>query len=142
MANNKEVENDENVELLDEDEIITLTDDEGKPVDFYEVACIEYQGDFYALLQPVEPLEGLGEDEALIFKVSEEDEDNDIFEPVTDESILDAVFNEYLKALAEAEDDCCDCDCDECGHGDCDCEHDHDDKDCDCGCGHHHCKHE
>ena len=129
---NKEVKNDENVELIDEEEIITLSDDEGKPVDFYEVACIEYQGEFYALLQPVEPLEGLADDEALIFKVTEEDEDTDVFEPVHDESVLDAVFNEYLKALAEAEEGCCDCD--ECNHGDCDC----DDGDCDCGHHHHH----
>lgn len=135
MANN-EVKNDDSVELIDEDEIITLTDDEGKPVDFYEVACIEYQGEFYALLQPVEPLEGLGDDEALIFKVREEDEDNDVFEPVLDENILDAVFNEYLNAIAEAEAGCCDCD--ECAHGD-HCDHDHDcEDDCDCGCGHHH----
>ena len=153
-------ENNENedVELID-DEVITLTDDNGKPVDFYEVACIEYQGEFYALLQPVEPMEGLEEDEALIFKVREEDEENDVFEPVTDESVLDAVFNEYLKALEENADDC-DCCCDHehahdgcCGHdgdregGCCDhehghshegcCGHGHDsDRDHDCGCEH------
>ena len=124
--------NNEEVELLDEDEVITLYDDDNKPVKFYEVACVEYQGEFYALMQPVEPMEGLGEDEALIFKVREEDEDNDVFEPVTDERVLDAVFDEYLKAAAEAADDC-DCGCD-CG---CDHEHHHhDDCDCDCGCEH------
>ena len=122
-------QNEKDVEVFDEDEVITLTDDEGNPVDFYEVACIEYKGEFYALMQPVEPMEGLGEDEALIFKVREEDEDNDVFEPVFDEAILDAVFNEYLNAMAEAEG--CDCDCEDCGD---DCHH----HDCDCGCGHHH----
>ena len=57
------------------------------------------------------------------------------FEPVTDESILDAVFNEYLKAEAEFCDecDCGECDCDECGH-----EHHHHD---DCGCGECDCEH-
>lgn len=133
MAENKNGD----VELIDEDEIITLYDDDNNPVKFYEVACIEYQGEFYALMQPVEPMEGLGEDEALIFKVREEDEDNDVFEPVTDESVLDAVFNEYLNAMADAEDGCgcgCGCDCDD----DCGCEHEHDD-DCGCGCG---CKHD
>jgi len=125
------------VEIIDEDEVITLYDDDGKPVKFSEVACIEYQGEFYALMQPVEPMEGLGEDEALIFKVREEDEDNDVFEPVTDESVLDAVFDEYLKALAEAEDgcECGECDCDHCDGDDCGhC----DDDGCDCGCEHHH----
>ncbi len=140
MAEDKEQE----VELIDEDEVITLYDDDNNPVKFYEVACIEYQGEFYALMQPVEPMEGLGEDEALIFKVREEDEDNDVFEPVTDESVLEAVFNEYLNAVAEAEDSCdcdCDCGCEEHGHGEqchhehgknCDHEHKHG-KDCDHG---------
>lgn len=118
MAENQE----ENVELIDE-EVITLYDDNNNPVDFNEVAVIEYQGDFYALLQPVEPMEGLGEDEAIIFKIVQKDDETDEFEPVTDESVLDAVFNEYLKAEAEFADEC-DCDCDECHH-----EHHHD---CDC----------
>ncbi len=134
----------QDVELLDEDEIITLYDDDNKPVKFYEVACVEYQGEFYALMQPVEPMEGLGEDEALIFKVREEDEDNDVFEPVTDERVLDAVFDEYLKAAAEAADECgcgcgcehdCDCDCD---GDDCDCGDRHHGVDGECGCG---CEH-
>lgn len=130
MAENQ----DENVELID-DEVITLYDDNNNPVDFTEVAVIEYQGEFYALLQPVEPMEGLEEDEAIIFKVNQKDDDTDEFEPVTDESILDAVFNEYLKAEAEFCDDCdCgECDCDECGH-----EHHHHD---DCGCGECDCEH-
>ncbi len=126
----------QDVELLDEDEIITLYDDDNKPVKFYEVACVEYQGEFYALMQPVEPMEGLGEDEALIFKVREEDEDNDVFEPVTDERVLDAVFDEYLKAAAEAADECgCGCGCEHDCDGDCDCDCDGDD--CDCGDHHH-----
>lgn len=134
MAENTE----KDVELIDDDdEIIILYDDDNKPVKFFEVACIEYKGEFYALMQPVEPMEGLGEDEALIFKVREEDEDNDVFEPVTDESVLDAVFNEYLNAVAEADGCGCGCgcgdeDCEECDHDGCD-EHG-----CDCGCGHHH----
>ena len=129
MAENHE----QDVELLDEDEVITLEDDEGNLVDFYQGAVVEYQGDFYALLQPAEPTEGIADDEALIFKVTEADEENDNFEPVLDEKILEAVFNEYLKAEAEY----CDChgECD----GDCDCD-DCGDDDCDCGCcGHDHC---
>lgn len=144
MAENKNAD----VELIDEDEVITLYDDDNKPVKFYEVAVIEYASEYYALMQPVEPMEGLGEDEALIFKIRAEDDDTDVFEPVTDESVLEAVFDEYLKAVADSDDCCCDgdvnewerscgCDCG-CEHESCDekdeCEHD----DCDCGCGHEH----
>ncbi len=137
MANEEE----KNVELID-DETITLYDDDGKPVKFCEVACVEYQGEFYAFLQPVEKMEGVEEDDAFIFKVREEDEETDVFEPVTDDSIREAVFNEYLNAVAEAESGCdcdCDCDCDHdcCDDDECDCdrEHGHDGR-CGCGCEH------
>ena len=119
----------ENVELIDDD-IITLYDDDNKPVEFYQVACVEYEDEFYALLQPVEPMEGLGEDEALIFRlVEQEDGESDLFVPVEDEELLNAVFDEYLRASADEE---CGCGCHDCGDG-CDC-----DGDCDCdhdGCG-------
>lgn len=137
MANEEE----KNVELID-DETITLYDDDGKPVKFCEVACVEYQGEFYAFLQPVEKMEGVEEDDAFIFKVREEDEETDVFEPVTDDSIREAVFNEYLNAVAEAESGCdcdCNCDCDHdcCDDDECDCdrEHGHDGR-CGCGCEH------
>ena len=119
----------ENVELIDDD-IITLYDDNNKPVEFYQVACVEYEDEFYALLQPVEPMEGLGEDEALIFKlVEQEDDDSDLFVPVEDEELLNAVFDEYLRAVA---DDACGCGCHDCDcDGDCDCDHDGC-GDCDC----------
>ena len=150
-------EKEENVELID-DEVITLYDENNNPVDFDEVAVIEYSGDFYALLQPVEPMEGLGEDEAIIFKIVQKDDETDEFEPVTDDGVLDAVFNEYLKMEAQFADECgCDCDCD-CHHGDgdCDCHHGeegeckHEGKgeckhggdgegDGECGCGKHGC---
>lgn len=129
MAENQ----DQNVEIIDE-EVITLYDDNNNAVDFNEVAVVEYDGDFYALLQPVEPMEGLGEDEAIIFKIVQKDDETDEFEPVTDEAVLDAVFNEYLKAEAEFADGCDCCDCDDCHHDHDACEHDG----CDCGCDHHH----
>lgn len=120
---------DDNVELIDGEEVFTLYDENNNPVDFNVVATVEYQGEFYALMQPVEPMDDLGEDEALIFKVVQKNDEEDEFIPVTDENVLDAVFNEYLKAEAEFADGCdCDCDCDDCDEGS-----DH----CDCGCGCH-----
>ena len=116
----------ENVELIDE-EVITLYDDKDQPVDFHEVACVEYEEEYYALLQPVKPMDGLAEDEALIFKLVEQpDGESDLFVPVEDEAVLVAVFEEYLRAVADCE---CGCDC-----GDGECEHHH----CDCE----DCKHE
>lgn len=131
-------EDDKTVELIEDDEVITLYDDNNNPVDFYEVACVEYEDNYYALMQPVEPIEGIGEDEAIIFRLEEQDDDTDLFLPVDDESVLEAVFNEYIKAVSDDACGCghdhCDCgdDCD-CGEGECDCGEEG------CDCGHDHC---
>ena len=87
----------------DEDDIITLMTAEGEEVDFIEVAGIAYRGNFYAILQPVELLDGMEEDEALVFKVSRGKDGEDKFEIELDDTIIDAVFDEYNKLLDEAE---------------------------------------
>ena len=120
----------ENVEIMEDDEIVTLYDDNNEPVDFYEVACVEYKDDYYALLEPVEEMEGLEDGDVLIFKLEEQEDGTDLFMPVEDETLLNEVFDEYLKAVADHE---CDCGCEDCD-GKCDCEGEH--HDCDCGkCG-------
>ncbi len=87
----------------DDDDIITLLTASGEEVDFVEIAGIAYRGNFYAILQPVELLEGMEEDEALVFKVSRGKDGEDKFEIELDDAIIDAVFDEYNKLLDEAE---------------------------------------
>ena len=93
------------VDLLpeDSDDVITLYDEHNKPVPFYQIACVEFDDEFYALLQPVEKNIGVAEDEVVIFRLEEEDEENDLFLPVGDEKLLQKIFDEYLKAVADAE---------------------------------------
>lgn len=109
---------DEKVQLIDDEEIITLFDDDDNPMDFYEVAVVEYKDELYALLQPAEEIEGIGADEVVIFKIEEtEGEEDDFFYPVEDEAIQEAVFEEYLRATA----DDCDGECEGCdASADCD----------------------
>ena len=87
----------------DEDDVITLMTADGEEVDFVEIAGIAYRGNFYAILQPVELLDGMEEDEALVFKVSRGKEGEDKFEIELDDAVIDAVFEEYNKLLDEAE---------------------------------------
>ena len=86
-----------------EDDIITLLSADGEEVDFVEIAGIAYKGNFYAVLQPVELLEGMDEDEALVFKVTRGADGEDNFEIEMDDDIIDAVFEEYNRLLDEAE---------------------------------------
>lgn len=134
------MEEKKNVEIFADGTVIQLFDDENKPVDFYEIASIEYDGKFYELLQPVEPLEGIQEDEAVILEyVINEETDEKSFKPLFDENLLNRVFEEYLRELSD--DECgCGCGCDECDCDDetCDCDDEHVCQDGECDCKHHH----
>lgn len=124
----------DNVEIFDETSIVTLYDDKKNPVDFYEIACVELNDKFYELLQPTEPMEGLGDDEAIIFELKHGDtDDEDLFEPIDNEELLNEVFSEYVKAVTDLEGGCGCCGCEDCDD-ECDCEH----EDEECGCGHCH----
>lgn len=115
----------ENCEIFDEDETITLQDEQGNPIKFYEVACVEYESEYYVLLSPAEEVEGIAEDEVIVCKLEDQDDDTQLIVPLEDEELMQKVFDEYLKTASECDcDDCDDCDCDDC-HCDDDCEHDH-----------------
>ena len=86
-----------------DDDIVTLLSGDGEKIDFVEIAGIAYKGSFYAILQPVELLDGMDEDEALVFKVTRGKDGEDKFEIELDDGIIDAVFAEYNKLLDEAE---------------------------------------
>ena len=119
----------ENCEIFDEEDIITLQDEQGNPIKFIEVACVEYEEEFYVLLSPAEEVEGIGEDEVIICKLEDQDDETQLIVPVEDEELMQKVFDEYLRTADECG---CGCDCDD-DCDDCDCEHDHEGHCC-CGC--------
>ena len=125
----------DNVEIFDETSIVTLYDDEQHPVDFYEIAGVEYNDKLYELLQPTEPMEGLEDNEVIIFEVQQGvNEEESTFLPIGDEDLLNEVFAEYVKVVSDL-DGGCDC----CGCGDdCDCDDECEGETGECHCGHHH----
>lgn len=88
---------------LADDDTVTLMSADGEEIDFVEIAGIAHKGNFYAILQPVELLEGMAEDEALVFRVSRDEDGNDRFEIELDDEIIDAVFTEYNRLLDKVE---------------------------------------
>ena len=86
-----------------DDDIVTLLSATGEEIDFVEIAGIAHKGNFYAILQPVELLEGMADDEALVFKVSRGPDGEDKFEIELDDAIIDAVFTEYNRLLDSIE---------------------------------------
>lgn len=85
-----------------EDNIVTLLSDKGEEIDFIEIINIGYKGNFYTVLQPVLLLEGMSDDEALVFKVTKGTDGKERFEIELEEAIIDWIFQEYQKILSEA----------------------------------------
>ena len=90
-------------ELYMDDDKITLLAADGEEIEFNEIAGIAYRGNFYAILQPIVLLDGMGDNEALVFKVTRGDKGEDKFSIELDEDIIEAVFAEYNRLLDEAE---------------------------------------
>ena len=84
------------------DDIITLRSANGEDIDFIEIAGIAHEGKFYLIMQPVELLDGMDDDEALVFEVSRGEDGEDKFSIVTDDEILDIVFEKYNELLDKA----------------------------------------
>ncbi len=86
-----------------EDDIVELTTEDGKKLKFYFVGTIEYQGKNYSAFEPAEQIEGIEDDDLIIFELAGDDEETADLLPVEDDAVLDAVFQEFCKALEEDE---------------------------------------
>ena len=90
-------------QLLDEDneDPITLYDENDKAVRFDQVAIIPYKEKLYAILKPIDEMEGVNDDEAIVFLVEEDDDGDAELTIETDEPTAIKVFDEYYKLLDE-----------------------------------------
>lgn len=86
-----------------EDEIVELTTDDGKKLKFYVVGTIEYKGKNYSAFEPAEKIDGIEEDDLVIFELAGDDEENADLLPIEDEQLLDEVFEEFCRVLEEDE---------------------------------------
>lgn len=80
---------------------ITLINPMGEEIEFEEIAGIALNDKFYLILQPAKLLYDMNEDEALVFEVSESSDEQN-FNIVLEDEIIDEVFKEYYRLLSEA----------------------------------------
>ena len=76
------------------EEIVTLNGENGQKIDFYLDCELEYDGDFYQILRPVNDKMGLNPDEALVFSVEEVDGENS-YSLITDDDLLAEIEEVY-----------------------------------------------
>lgn len=89
--------------LLDaeDDQPIVLFDEKDNEVEFDQVALIPHKSKVYAILKPITPMEGVADDEAIVFALMEDENGEDLLSIETDEETINAVFEAYYKLLEE-----------------------------------------
>ena len=86
-----------------DEETVVLTTDTGEQLKFYLVGTIEYKGKTYSAFEPAEEVEGLEEDDLVIFELSGDDEESAELLPIEDDALLDEVFQEFCRVMEEDE---------------------------------------
>lgn len=95
---NNEIENELDEFDEENENYITLTDDNGEDVSFEILDTVEYKERLFAVLLPFES----EEDEVVILEIlPAEDPEYDDFVSVEDENLLNEVFEEFKKAHAD-----------------------------------------
>ena len=88
------------MEDLKSDTIITLTGENGEPVDFDLLLVFDHEGKKYAAMMPLGSIEGVGEDEVVILEVKHHGQE-EIFDPIESPVLLSEIFDEFQRLYEE-----------------------------------------
>ncbi len=108
-----EKDSQDKVESFDEsdemdDDIVVITDEEGKSYNCMVLAVMEVDGREYAMLSPVEGLEGEeGDDVELFLFTYDQDEENDqeTFGPIDDDATYEKVREAFAELMEQSDED-------------------------------------
>ena len=92
--------------LLDEKNTapIYMVDENGRQLKFDQVAVIPYgEDELYCILKPITKIEGVADDEAIVFRVEEDKDGNAILRVEENEEIAISIFDQYYNLGEEAE---------------------------------------
>ena len=89
----------------EEPDIVELTDENGKVMKFYHIGTIEFKNAYYAAFQAAEEIEGVDEDELIIFEVADGEEEESELLPIEDQDLLDEVYEEFCRVLDEEDEE-------------------------------------
>ena len=91
--------------LLDEKNTapIFMLDEKGNQIEFEQVAVIPYgEDDLYCILKPITKIEGINDDEAVVFLVTEDENGESILKVEDREEVAISVFDQYYNLIEEA----------------------------------------
>ncbi len=91
--------------LLDDEnkEPICLVGDDGRAINFEQVAVIPHEKngkiEIFAVLAPIDKIEGMEDNEAIVFRVDTNEEGESVLAIEEDEPLALVVFDKYLNLL-------------------------------------------
>ncbi len=94
--------------LLDQEnrDPIVLQDENGRQISFEQVAIIPYDVDkdrkLYVVLKPIDKVEGIADDEAVVFVCEQDKQGNTVLRVEENEEVAISVFDKYYDLLEEA----------------------------------------
>lgn len=89
------------IKLTEEDEVVTLVDEEGAEHDFTVIDIIEVKGAEYAIMLPVDE----ENNEAIILKFSKDEDDNELLVDIEDDEEWEKVSDAWEEMIAEEEEE-------------------------------------
>lgn len=86
--------------MTQEDEVLTLTDEEGNEHEFSVIDIIEMDGSEYAILLPLEGGED-DQDEAIILRIDSDDDGNEVLVDIEDDEEWEKVADSWASMVEE-----------------------------------------
>ncbi|MBQ8425519.1 MAG: DUF1292 domain-containing protein [Clostridia bacterium] len=84
---------------------IYLYSEKGEMIGFEQIALIPLKADTYAILKPIKPIDGVGEDEGLVFEIKADKNGNEYLKLVVSENVIDDVFEVYDRLCEEEQEE-------------------------------------
>ena len=88
---------------MEMDNIIELFDENDNPVRFEHIMTLQFEGEDYVLLAPVDPTEDMEEDEVLVLRIDNDDNGEEIYVSVDDDELVQKVFEKYQEIVESEE---------------------------------------
>ncbi len=89
--------------LLDENNTdpIVVIDEKGRQIAFEQIAIIPRDETIYCVLKPIDEINGVADDEGIVFKVDKNEAGESILRVETDELIAMEIFDQYYDLIDE-----------------------------------------
>ena len=80
-------------------DVYTLVDEDGVETDFEFLGSIELDGNTYVAFSPLDQAEDSDEEEYVVFKVSSDEEGNEVYDNIEDDDEFDRVSDAFEDAF-------------------------------------------